>query len=219
VYKILLHASLYCLPILLEAQTATDYFHRGAQFYIHNQKQRATNEIFTGLRLFPDDAQLKALAGLIKQEEERQRQQEQQQQKEESRDREEQQPEQNSQDQQPQQEQQERKQSEQRENEANQKKDQQQQQQQEQKEQPQQQANQSQSPQDQEGNKKDSGQGAAGKDENNAGKEEEEQAAAPGQMTPREAKQLLDTQKQDEKMLPVKPNTKRADRKRPLRDW
>src|SRR6266404_8705858 len=66
------------LPLCGEAQTAEDFFHRGAQYYIWNQKQKATNEIFTGLRLFPADPQLNHLAELLKKEEEQKKQQQQQ---------------------------------------------------------------------------------------------------------------------------------------------
>ena len=54
-YKILLAVSLTLATLNSGAQTAQDYFHRGAQFYIWNQKQQATNEIYSGLKLFPDD--------------------------------------------------------------------------------------------------------------------------------------------------------------------
>src|SRR5216684_7228539 len=79
VYKILLSISLLLAPLALSAQTASDYFHRGAQFYVFGKKQEAKNEIVTGLRLFPDDRQLNALATLLKKEEEQQQQQQQQQ--------------------------------------------------------------------------------------------------------------------------------------------
>jgi hypothetical protein len=38
-------------------------------------------------------------------------------------------------------------------------------------------------------------------------------------MTPQQAKQLLDTQKGEEQMLPVQPTGKPADRSRPIKDW
>lgn len=52
--------------------------------------------------------------------------------------------------------------------------------------------------------------------------ENEQEAAAAqaaGQMTPEQAQQLLDTQKGEEKLLPVKPVGKPVDRSRPLKDW
>ena len=50
-------------------------------------------------------------------------------------------------------------------------------------------------------------------------KEEQGQAYAAGQMTPEQAKQLLDAQKGDENMLPIKPTGKPVDRSRPVKDW
>ncbi len=49
--------------------------------------------------------------------------------------------------------------------------------------------------------------------------QQEAQAAALGQMTPQQAKQLLDAQKGEEQLLPVKPNGKPADTSRPVKDW
>lgn len=50
---------------------------------------------------------------------------------------------------------------------------------------------------------------------------DENAAAAPGQMTPQQARQLLDAQKQDEKALPVSPlnNKDGPARNRSVRDW
>ncbi len=50
-------------------------------------------------------------------------------------------------------------------------------------------------------------------------KEEGQQTYAAGQMTPQQAKQLLDAQKGQEMMLPVKPQGKPRDASKPLRDW
>ena len=41
----------------------------------------------------------------------------------------------------------------------------------------------------------------------------------PEQMTPEQARQLLDAQKDDEHMLPIKPEKKSTDRNRPFKDW
>jgi Ca-activated chloride channel homolog len=52
--------------------------------------------------------------------------------------------------------------------------------------------------------------------------EKDQQAAAAqaaGQMTPEQAQQLLDAQKGDEQILPIKPTGKPEDRSRPIRDW
>jgi Ca-activated chloride channel family protein len=50
-------------------------------------------------------------------------------------------------------------------------------------------------------------------------KEEQGQAYAAGQMTPEQARQLLDAQKGDENMLPIKPTGKPVDKGRPVKDW
>jgi len=44
-------------------------------------------------------------------------------------------------------------------------------------------------------------------------------AAVPGQMTPEQARQLLDAQKGDEQLLQLKPDKKPLDRSRPFKDW
>jgi Ca-activated chloride channel family protein len=53
---------------------------------------------------------------------------------------------------------------------------------------------------------------------NEAG-ETNQQAYSAGQMTPEQARQLLDAQKGDEKMLSMKPEGKPLDRAKPIRDW
>jgi Ca-activated chloride channel family protein len=50
-------------------------------------------------------------------------------------------------------------------------------------------------------------------------KQEGQQTYAAGQMTPQQAKQLLDAQKGQEMMLPIKPQGKPRDPSKPLRDW
>jgi len=181
----------------LRAQTASDYFHRGAQFYIFGKKQEAKNEVITGLRLFPDDQQLNAMAALLKKEEQQQQQQQQQQQK--------QQNEQSKQDQnqqgQSQQNQGEKKEDSSQQNQANQDQNQQQQQ-----------AKQDQKQQQQ------TAQQAGSTNQDSEPKEGDESFAA-GQMTPEQARQLLDSEKGEEKMLQMRPDAKPADRRRPVKDW
>lgn len=48
---------------------------------------------------------------------------------------------------------------------------------------------------------------------------EGEEGTAAGEMTPEQAQQLLDEQKNEEKMLPARPEGKPADRNRPIKDW
>lgn len=47
----------------------------------------------------------------------------------------------------------------------------------------------------------------------------EQQPVAPGQMTPEEAKRLLDAQKGEEQLLPLRPPAKPRDARRPFKDW
>jgi hypothetical protein len=203
VYRILISISVLFIPFCLNAQTAQDYFHRGAQFYIWNQKQKATNEIFSGLKLFPTDPQLNGLAGLIKKDEENQKQQQQNQSGDQSK-----------QDQQQKQNQDQSKQAQQ--NQSEQKKDsgqQNQENQQSKQDQQQQQA----ARQSQEQQKKQASE--ANDQQNQKEGETNQQEYASGQMTPEQARQLLDAQKGDEKMLPVKHEGKPAERAKHLKDW
>jgi Ca-activated chloride channel family protein len=202
VYKILLSISLLIAAPRLLAQTAQDYFHRGAQFYIWNQKQKATNEIYSGLKLFPADPQLNALAGLLKKEEQKQQQQQQNQQQQQEQQQKEDQQQQNQQAQnQPQQNQSQKQQE-----------GSQQNQQKKQDEQQQQAAKQSQEPP-----KKPSGQGANPPSEQSGETNENDKAA--GEMTPEQARQLLDSQKGDEKILSPSREGKQSERRKALRDW
>ena len=57
------------------------------------------------------------------------------------------------------------------------------------------------------------------KGEKSGEKDEDSQAYAPGEMTPQQARQLLDSQKGDEMMLPPNPKTKPPDEQGPLKDW
>jgi len=201
VYKILLSISLLLAPLASSAQTASDYFHRGAQFYIFGKKQEAKNEVLTGLRLFPDDQQLNGLAALLKKEEEQQQQQKQQQQQQQQNDQSKQ--DQNQQGQQSQQNQQ--------------KEDSQNQKNQDQSKQ-QQQADKDQNQKQQQAQQQQAAQQAGSTNQDSEPKEGEESYAA-GQMTPEQARQLLDSQKGEEKMLQMRPDGKPADRRRPVRDW
>jgi Ca-activated chloride channel family protein len=55
--------------------------------------------------------------------------------------------------------------------------------------------------------------------ENPERKNGEGQPVAPGQMTPEEAKKLLDAQKGDEQVLQLKPQGKPENNNRPVKDW
>jgi Ca-activated chloride channel homolog len=57
------------------------------------------------------------------------------------------------------------------------------------------------------------------KDKSDEKEQEATAAQATGQMTQEQAQQLLDTQKGEEQILPVKPTGKPVDRTRPIKDW
>jgi len=201
------------------AQTADDYFHGGAQSYVFGENKKAEDQVFTGLTKYPDDAKLNGLAVLLKKKEEEQKQQEQQQQQNQSKDEQKKenkdsQSKQNpsdqnkdgqdkKEDQQQQASQSEQQKKEQEKKEQEQKEQQQKEEQQKREEQEKQQAKQSpEQPKD-----------------NSAETNQTAQAYALGQMTPEQAQQLLDAQKEQEKLVPIKPVAKPTDRTRPIRDW
>ena len=180
---------------------ADDFFNSGAQLYISNNVPAALARVETGLKTYPDDEKLKKLEQLLKQQQQSQQNQQQQdqqnqsqQQKSQSRQQKNQQQNQqssqnNSQGQQ--------KQDEQKQSHAEQEKDEQQKQQEQQK------------------------QAAAQKKE--AEKQDQQKAEGqpvkPGQMTPEEAKRLLDARKGDEQTLQFKPPEKPEDNLRSVKDW
>src|ERR1043166_9559704 len=109
-------------------------------------------------------------------------------------------------------------------NQSQQKQDQQKQDAQKQKEeeQKQQQAKADQQKKDEQEKQKEQQQQAKQSKEKPDDKESQEQqmaAAAPGQMTPQQAQQLLDSDKGQEQMLPIKPNPKPTDSNKPVKDW
>lgn len=185
----LIQNSLLLLPLFFAGQKVCaqlappdDFFNSGAQFYISNNIPAAKERVESGLQIYPDDAKLKKLEELLKQQQQSQSQQ------------------QNQQDQQQQQSQQQNPQDQkkpdgQKQNQGDQKKDEQQKQAEQQKS----------SAEKSDGKKED--QNAEG------------QPATPGQMTPEEAKRLLDSQKGDEKLLQLKPSAKPENQNRPVKDW
>src|SRR6185369_1574541 len=67
---------LLAFPVRAGAQPADEFFHGGAQSYIQGQKEKAKEQVTSGLKQFPEDAKLNAMAVLLqKQEEKRQQQQ------------------------------------------------------------------------------------------------------------------------------------------------
>src|SRR5882724_6024714 len=59
---------------------ADDFFNGGAQFYISNNIPSALEKVEGGLKIYPDDAKLKKLEELLKQQQQQQNQQNQNQQ-------------------------------------------------------------------------------------------------------------------------------------------
>ena len=58
---------------------AEDFFHSGAQFYLSNNVAQAKSMVEMGRKLYPDDAKLKQLEALLKQQQQNQQSQDQQQ--------------------------------------------------------------------------------------------------------------------------------------------
>jgi hypothetical protein len=194
--------SLSCLLLLAgqragaQLAPADDFFHSGARFYISNSIPQAKEVVEQGLKLYPDDKKLKELEALLNQQQQQQNQQQnqqnQQQQQQSKSDQQKKQDQQQSQDQQ--------KQDEQKKDQSEQKKDDQQKQQDEQKK--------AQADKDKDKNKDDQ-----------PDKKEEAQPVKPGEMTPEEAKHLLDAQKGGEQLLQLKPPEKPRNNSRPVKDW
>lgn len=164
--RLLFSLSLWLLALTAaRAQTAEDFFHGGAMFYLSNNIPQAKEVVATGLKNFPDDIKLKKLEELLNHQQQSQQQQQQEQQKKEQ---------------------------------------QQDEQQQQQEQQKQEQSQKDQQPQE-------------SKDEEKKPNQRQETAAH--QMTPQEAKQLLDAQKGEEQVLQFRPQAEPKNREKKLKDW
>jgi Ca-activated chloride channel family protein len=196
----LIQNSLLLLPLFFAAQKvcaqlapADDFFNGGAQAYISNNIPAALERVETGLKIYPDDEKLKKLEELLKQKNQQQQQQNQsQQQKSDSQKNQQQQNQQSQKNNSSKQQ----KSDEQKQNRSDQKKDGQQNQPEPQKS----------ADEKKDGDKQDK-------------QDAEGQPVKPGQMTPEEAKRLLDAQKGDEQILQMKPQDKPRDPNRPVKDW
>src|SRR6266567_7052409 len=199
VYRTALSISLIAFPFGLIAQTADDYFHGGAQSYIQAEKEKAKQEVFTGLKKFPTDPKLNGMAGLLKKQEEKKQKQQQQQQQDEQKDQSKDEQKQNSQSQK---------------NDYDQKQDSSEQKQQPKsdEEKKQQEAKQAQEQKEQQEKEEQQAKQSSGKPDDKSDEKDGEKTYAVGQMTPEQAQQLLDTQKNEEKLLPVRPTGKPVDR-------
>jgi hypothetical protein len=58
--------SLFLLPLSLGAESASDYIHRGAQKYIFGHEEAAESEVKEGLTKFPNDKELHEMLALFK---------------------------------------------------------------------------------------------------------------------------------------------------------
>jgi Ca-activated chloride channel family protein len=181
---------------------ADDFFNSGAQLYISNNIPAAKERVETGLKIYPDDVKLKKLEELLKQ----QQQQQKQQQKQQNQSQQNQSQNQNS--------------SQQQKNQQNQSQ-QNQQQSQAQKDSEKKSQEQAAQKQKEEEQKQQEQKAAAEKasGQTNDNQNAEGQPVAAGQMTPEEAKRLLDSQKGDEQFLQLKPQGKPEDSQRKIKDW
>ena len=193
--RLLLLVSLSLLPAwpAARAQTAEDFFNGGAQLYISNNIPSALERVETGLKTYPNDEKLKKLEQLLKQQ---QQQQDQQQQNQQKQDQQKKSDEQKNQQQNQQKDSPQQKPDQEKQDQASQQKDEQQKQQEQQKA----------SAQKKDGEKPDQ-------------PDAECQPVKPGEMTPEEAKRLLDAQKGDEQLLQMKPEGKPENPNRPVKDW
>jgi hypothetical protein len=176
------------------AQSADDFFHGGAQFYLSNNIASAKEEVDTGLKFYPGDTKLKKLDELLKQQSQQQSQQNQQSQSQQNQKQQQQQSGQNQAQQQSQQKQQQQ-QNQQAQNQSSQQNDKQQEQQQQ---------------------EKSAGKQSDGKQDGQTG---QAQAVAAQEMSPEQAQRLLDAQKGDEQFLQLKPQNPPESQNRPIKDW
>jgi outer membrane biosynthesis protein TonB len=190
---LLLIISLLLAPAWAFGQTnALDYFHRGAQYYIFGDKTNAAKSIYTGLRMYPTNQQLEAVAKLLQKKEQQdqnqsknnKQQQDQQKQKQDQKNQQQKKQDQKSEQQ---------KKDEEKAKQEQAKKDKEKQQQQEQ---------------------------ADKSEQKNQQDEKGEGTAAEAHMSPQEARALLDQLKDDAKVLLFTPTNKPIDTQRgKFKDW
>jgi Mg-chelatase subunit ChlI len=188
--RILISLSLLLAALAARAQTAEEFFNGGAQFYISNSIPSALEKVEGGLKIYPDDVKLKKLHELLKQQQQSQSSQSQQNQQQQNQQNQQQQ----NQQQQKQNSQDQQKRDEQKQSQTSQKKEDEQKQQEQQK-------------------------SSAEKKNGQENQNEQGQPVAAGQMTPEEAKRLLDAQKGNEQLLQWKPQGKPENQNRPVKDW
>lgn len=197
--KLSLSLSLLILGLLsAKAQTADDFFHGGAQHFLTNNIPGALELVTNGLQRFPEDQKLQKLYELLNQQQQQQQQnQDQKQQDQDKKD-----------EQKPDQKQDQKKQDD--------KKDQQSKNDQQKKDEEKKQQEAQKKEQEKKGQQQaKSGDKSKDKPEEKAGS----QPIAAHQMTPQEAKQLLEAQKDDEQVLIFQPQTDPKNKTKQLKDW
>ena len=212
------------LPALALAQAlpTEEFFHSGAQWYLSNKLAEARSQVDAGLKLYPDDLKLKKLDELLKQQQQQQQdQKDEQQDKQEQKQQDQKQDQQKDQQKQDQQKQDQKDQDQQKQQSSQDQKDkekaQREQQQKEKERQEKQQQEQERQKAEQQKKQQQGGQGNQGSDP----PEGEEAGQVQGMLTPQQARQILDAQKTDEKLLPVdiqKQQPKNATQRR-FKDW
>ena len=187
---------------LAQLAPADDFFDSGAQFYISNNIPAALERVESGLKFYPDDEKLKKLEQLLKQKQQQQQQKQQQQNQQNQQSKSQQQKSQNQKNQQQQ-------------NQSSSRQNSQQQKQNEQ------QKSQSEKQKEEQQKQQEQQQSAAEKKKADERKKQEQEGrpVKPGQMTPEEAKRLLDAQKGNEQFLQMKPEGKPQDDQKPVKDW
>lgn len=188
-HKALISAGLLLIGFGLRADTAEDYFHRGAQRYVFDEPDKARVEVKIGLAQYPDDPKLKKLAKLLKLDEEDQQASKQQKQDQKQP---EEKPDSSKQDQ--------------NQDEAKQKED-------KEKDAPGGDQQKDQAKQDKQEDK------SQGDEQSGSQGETNQVQAVPGQMTPQQAQQLLDSQKGQEKALIFVPAKRNESKNRVFKDW
>jgi len=201
--RLLISLSLVLLawqPVHAQLAPPDDFFNTGAQCYISNNIPAALDRVELGLKTYPDDEKLKKLEQLLKQKQQQQQQQQNQQ---------------NQQNQQSQNDQQKKSDEQKKQDQQQQPKTDQPKPDQPKPEEPKPSDQKQDEPQKQQEQPKDSGD----KPKDEKPESQSGQPVKPGEMTPAEAKRLLDAQKGNEQLLQLKPDTKPRDPSRPVKDW
>jgi Ca-activated chloride channel family protein len=178
---------------------ADDFFNGGAQFYISNNIPEALEKVELGLRTYPNDEKLKKLEELLKQKQQQQQQQQNQQQQDPQK-----QPPKNNQPNDAQDQSQ--KTSDQSKAERPQPK-------------PKEGGKDQELPDTKNAEKKPANDKNAEKSDEKPPEDVPAQAMKAGEMKPEEAKRLLDSQKDGERLLQLKPQEKPRNSSRPVKDW